>query len=82
MKSFFDIDDYRLLATHYYDGEPSRFKAHNGSVELIVWLSSGRWRCFVRKIAYLVPVSKDDQEAMRHLESIGVKAVDMLNKMK
>lgn len=78
MKSFFDIDDYRLLATHYYKGMPKRYKYQNGHVELLVWYSGRDWKYFVRRIAYLREESEIEKQMLKDLIPIGIKAVDIL----
>ena len=80
MKSFFDIKGYRLLATHYFQGIPKRYKYQNGRVELLVWYSGREWKYFVRRIAYLREEPDIETQMLKDLIPIGIEAVDLLNK--
>lgn len=75
-----------LGVSHYKDGKPIRYVHRIGEIELIVWLThegeEGQWRFFVRKIAYMQPIDKNDRKLMNEFTSIGYKAINILNKKK
>ena len=77
------IEDAALHPTHYLEGKPTRYTYRIGHIELIVWLTdrlNGQWRYFVRKTAYMQPLDKYDKKLMDEFTSIGIKAINHLNR--
>lgn len=76
------IEDAALHPTHYLEGKPIRYTYRIGHIELIVWLTKGEWRFFVRKTAYMQPLDKYDKKVIDEFTSIGFKAINHLNRNK
>lgn len=74
-----EIKGYELTASNHLDGKPISYGWGNGAFQLIVWYSSGRWRHFVRRIAYMAEETKYDKKMLRELDLIGMEAARMLN---
>ena len=74
------IQDYTLCSTDNYQNEPCRYRWHNGTLELIVWLTVGGWRFFVRKLDYMNDLDSWEKKQMQKLQRIGYLAINKLNK--